>query len=195
MASVTRLERSRPGFVRLELDGAAWRELPIDAVVRAGVAEGVDLSRERLRTLARERRRSAGRAVAVRALSYRDRSSAELEQRLDRARVPLAVRRDVVAGLAAAGYVDDERYARGRARALAARAGGNTLIRDDLLRRGLDPALVERIVGDLAPERERAERVIAARGSGPATARFLARKGFGEDAVEAAQEEGVAPDT
>ena len=36
------------------------------------------------------------------------------------------------------------------------------------------------------PERERAQRLIAARGAGPATARELARRGFGEDAVEQA---------
>ncbi len=33
---------------------------------------------------------------------------------------------------------------------------------------------------------KRARRIISARGGGPATARYLARKGFGEDAVETA---------
>jgi hypothetical protein len=40
----------------------------------------------------------------------------------------------------------------------------------------------------------RAERVVAARGPGPRTARYLASKGFGEDAVEAALGAGFAND-
>ena len=53
------------------------------------------------------------------------------------------------------------------------------------LRAEIEPALAS-----LEPERERAVRVIARRGSGPATARLLAGRGFAEDAVEAA----VAPE-
>jgi hypothetical protein len=45
-------------------------------------------------------------------------------------------------------------------------------------------ALAEAL-GALEPERERAARAAAARPRGAATARWLAARGFGEDAVEA----------
>ena len=48
----------------------------------------------------------------------------------------------------------------------------------------MEPELVEEAVAGLEPETARAERIVASRGRSPATARFLARKGFGEAAVE-----------
>jgi hypothetical protein len=55
-----------------------------------------------------------------------------------------------------------------------------------------DPAAVEAALERLEPDRGRAERVVAERGGGVRTARLLARRGFGEDAVEAAAWHGVA---
>jgi hypothetical protein len=45
---------------------------------------------------------------------------------------------------------------------------------------------VKAALAGLEPEAARAERIVASRGRSPATARFLARKGFGEEAVESA---------
>jgi SOS response regulatory protein OraA/RecX len=89
--------------------------------------------------------------------------------------------------------VDDERFAHGRAAALAARGLGDAAIRYDLERERVDSELVENALASLPPERERAGRIVESRGPGPATARFLARRGFGEEVVEAAAE-GVAND-
>jgi hypothetical protein len=47
-------------------------------------------------------------------------------------------------------------------------------------------------IAALPPERERALRVVAARGTGLGTARELARRGFGEDAVDEALGSAVA---
>jgi hypothetical protein len=47
-------------------------------------------------------------------------------------------------------------------------------------------------VAALPPERQRARLVVAAQGTGLRTARELARRGFGEDAVEEALGEVVA---
>src|SRR6266511_748438 len=75
MAVVTALRAAGRGRVRVELDGQAWRVLPLEPVVRAGLAEGVELDRARLRTLARELRRACARparplrAVPARAAS------------------------------------------------------------------------------------------------------------------------------
>jgi hypothetical protein len=54
--------------------------------------------------------------------------------------------------------------------------------------------LVEEALASLDAEDARAQRIIAERGRGPRTARYLARKGFSEGAIEWASEEIVAED-
>ena len=69
-----------------------------------------------------------------------------------------------------------------RAEALAARGYGDEAIRHRLQAEGLP----EEAVGELEPETERARPLIERRGPGPRTARYLASRGFGEEALEAA---------
>jgi len=54
--------------------------------------------------------------------------------------------------------------------------------------------LAEAALLELEPEAERARRLVERRGPGPRTARYLAAKGFGEDALEAALGQGFATD-
>ena len=53
MAVVTALRERPRGRVDVELDGAPWRTLPADAVVRSGLLVGRALDRPTARTLAR----------------------------------------------------------------------------------------------------------------------------------------------
>jgi regulatory protein len=124
--------------------------------------------------------------TALRALRSRDRTAAELDARLRERGVTEHDRHDALEALARAGYVDDERFAHGRAAALAARGSGDALIRDDLERRGLAAELVEAALAGLEPERLRAEAVVSRRGNGPKTGRYLAARGFAGDVVAAA---------
>jgi regulatory protein len=174
------------------LDGEPWRTLPAEVVLRAGLDVGVELDRERTRRLRRELKRHEAMARAARALRSRDLSSAELEERLDRARVAPAARAETIDRLTDAGAVDDERFARARAQALAERGAGNLLVRHDLEKRGIAAETVEAAIELLEAETVRAARICAVRGAGPKTARYLARKGFSEDAIESACSEAVA---
>jgi SOS response regulatory protein OraA/RecX len=131
-------------------------------------------------------------ARAARFLRTRDLSAAELEARLDRARIAPAARAETIERLTEAGAVDDERFAQSRARALAERGAGNLFVRHDLEMRGVAPSAVEAAIELLDPESVRAARICARRGTGPKTARYLARKGFSEDAIETACTEGIA---
>jgi SOS response regulatory protein OraA/RecX len=185
VARVTAL-RERGGRVEVELDGARWRSVPLDAAARVGLRVGLELDRLRLRELRHELRRADAGARALRALRHRDLATAELDARLERAGFSEAERGTTVARLADAGLVDDARLAAARAEILAARGQGDAAIRWDLERRGIAPDEVEAALALLEPERERAFRIVTERGSGPATARFLARRGFDEDAVEGA---------
>jgi regulatory protein len=179
--TVTALRDDRRGRVAVELDGAPWRVLPVDVVVRAGISEGRALDRPALRELRRELRRAEALHVAGRALRRRDLSRRRLAERLERA-VPPTVVAESLATLEQAGLVDDERVARIRAESLAGRGYGDEAIRHRLRAEGLP----DEAVGELRPETERAGPLIARRGTGPRTARYLAGRGFGEEAVEAA---------
>jgi regulatory protein len=152
--------------------------------VRAGLSVGTELDRARVRTLARALRRERALAHAARALRTRDRTSAELDARLERAGFSGDVRSDAREVLARAGLVDDDRFARKRAKALAERGRGDAAIRWELERRGLPPEAVEAAVAALEPEHERANRL----GLGPAA---LARRGFSDDVVAFVAEVGI----
>jgi regulatory protein len=121
---------------------------------------------------------------ALRALRFRDRSIAELDTRLEQRGVAAAEREQALETLERIGYVDDERFARTRAEQLAARGSGDALIRYDLEGRGLAVEHIEAALAALDPERERAAEIADRRGRTVKTARYLASRGFGADAVE-----------
>jgi SOS response regulatory protein OraA/RecX len=123
--------------------------------------------------------------VATKALARRDFSERGLRARLERAGVEAAEAEAVLERLRDEGVLDDRRFGTNRAQALAERGKGDAAIRFDLDAQGL-PAEVDEALAALEPERVRAERIVARRGSGPATARLLAGRGFDQEAIEAA---------
>jgi regulatory protein len=194
MPTVTALRADRRGRVRVELDGTAWRTLPADVAVRTGLREGRLLDRPALRVLRRELRRSEALAIAARALRARDLSERQISERLERAAVDPTTKRESLATLSRAGFVDDQRVARARATSLADRGYGDAAIRDDLERKGVAQEIVDAALEALEPEADRAGRLVARRGRRPGTARYLAGKGFSGDAVEAVLGVGFAND-
>lgn len=122
--------------------------------------------------------------TALRALRSRDRSAAELAARLDERGVSAAEQAEALETLERIGYVDDDRFARTRAERLAERGSGDALIRHDLERRGLAAEHVEAALAALEPEGARAAGIVARRGPGPKTARYLASRGFAAEALE-----------
>jgi regulatory protein len=184
---VTALTPDRTGsHVLVELDGAPWRRIPVEIAVRVGLASHAELGRPELRRLRRELRRGEAIDAAVRALRHRDRSCAALRARLLGAGIAPWACEQALETLARAGVVDDERFARSRARVLADRGSGDALIEADLAAAGVSEPEAARTIGELEPERERAIRLAASRGESMATARWLARRGFADDAIEAA---------
>ena len=186
MPVVTALRAQGRSRVVVELDGSPWRTLGLEPVLRAGLSVGGELDRTAARRLRRELVRAEALGTAWRALRRRDLSEARLRERLERRGVAPVARDEALGTLARAGLVDDRRVAGERAAALAARGYGDAAIRWDLERQGVASELAEAALAALESEPERARRVVSARGVGPATARYLARRGFGEDAVESA---------
>jgi SOS response regulatory protein OraA/RecX len=190
---VTRLQARERG-VEVDLDGSRWRMLPVEVAVRAGLAVGRELDRPLARSVARELRRSRALAAAGRVLRAHDTSVHDLEQRLAQRSIPAAARAEAVATLQRAGILDDGRFAAARAAALAERGRSDAAIRADLESRGVPSDELRAALEELPPERERAARIVAEWGPGPATARRLAALGFGEDTVESALGGLVADD-
>lgn len=124
-------------------------------------------------------------AVATRALARREHSTRGLRERLLRAGVAGSEADEVLEELQRVGLLDDGRFARERARALAERGKGDAAIRFDLEHAGVGSDEVEAALAELDPERERAERLVERRGASAATARLLAGRGFDEAVVEA----------
>ena len=183
MATITALRETRTG-VAVALDGAPWRTLPVDAVVAARLGIGLELDRDRARTLARALRRHRAEQVALRALTRREHSRAALDARLARLGVTDADRREVVERAEGAGLVDDARFADRRAQQLAERGAGDLLVLDDLARQGIREEIARAAAAALEPEAERAARIVETRGVNARTIRFLASRGFSEEALE-----------
>lgn len=130
--------------------------------------------------------------LAARALRHRDRSTREVDDRLARAGVDDKERAETLETLARLGYVDDERYAAGRAAELARRGWGDEAIRLRLEEAGVGHTETEAALAALVPERERAAELVGRDGVSARTARRLLAKGFAEDVVADAVGENIA---
>jgi regulatory protein len=123
--------------------------------------------------------------TALRALKHRDLSAQELEQRLRAKGFEESERADALKTLERTGLLDDARFAEARARSLAARGAGDAAIRHALSVAGVAPHVADEALDGLEPEIERAGAIVARRGGGPKTARYLRGKGFSDDVVAA----------
>lgn len=128
------------------------------------------------------------RDIAARALARRDVSVSALKKRLDAGGVERDEIDRVVEALVRAGLVDDVRLARELSSSLADRGLGDEAILARLEAEGIGPEERAYALTMLEPEERRAVGVAereSARGPRRLAA-LLARRGFGEDAVEAA---------
>ena len=142
------------------------------------------LDRTLARSLARELRHERALGAAVSALRARPVSERRLRERLHGRGVRADAEAAAVATLSDAGFVDDERLARGRALALAERGWGDAAIEARLTGEGLSESHVAEAVAELEPEARRAAGLVA--GVPPRKAwALLQRRGFDAETVEA----------
>lgn len=186
MPRVTALRSVQPGRVLVELDGERWRIIPLDVAARSGLSIGLELDRERLRTLRRELRRGDAVAAGTQALARYDRSEQGLRGILERKGIGEREREEAIATLRRHGALDDERFAQARATALAERGFGDAAIAFKLEQDGIERQGSAAALAALEPERDRAVRLTVRRGASARTARWLAARGFAPESVEAA---------
>ena len=168
------------------MDGRRWRTVPAEVVLRAGLTPGVVLDRPVLRRLRTELRGAEALTLAARALERRDVSRGRLDARLAGAGLTQAERALALATLERSGLVDDGRLARARAEALAERGWGDAAIAARLEAEAVAPELVGDAIAGLAPEADRASLLVGGYADRGKAAVLLARRGFDEDAIEAA---------
>lgn len=169
------------------MDGEFWAELDAAVALERGLREGAAFSREELdeARVAGERPLAMGRALNL--LGYRARSEGEMRERLGRYGYGEGTAEVVVSRLLELGYLDDEEFARQKAREKARRYGPRR-VSADLLKSGVGREVAAGAVEEEFAGRSELEdaRSAAARryngGGSEAEARrvygFLARRGY-----------------
>ncbi len=179
--------RERRGRAKISVDGEFWAELDADVAVELGLREGAVFQPRELdeARVAGERPLAMGRALNL--LGYRARSEGEIRTRLARYGYAPATAEVVVSRLLELGYLDDEEFARQKAREKARRYGPRR-VSADLLKSGVGREVAAGAVEEEFAGRSELEdaRSAAARryngGVSEAEARrvygFLARRGY-----------------
>lgn len=197
-----------PDRVSVFIDGEFAFGLPALVAAAERLAPGVDLDDTRLASLLAQDETARATTASLAFLAYRPRSEREVRDRLrQKGYGPEAVE-GAIAKLREWRYLDDADFARRwvENRAIHRPAGGR-LIAQELQRKGVDRETVREALAEaeideraaaLEVARERARRLA---GEDPATARrrlaaYLARRGFGYDAVRPALDAvlGESPD-
>jgi len=140
-AEITDIRRCGPGMRRrcLVLDGDPWRDVPaaLIGVLSLSVADHVD--RDELAERIDSAERPLARERALRLLTARERSRAQLNQRLIDDGYGAETARSTVDDLERIGLVDDTRFAHSLARTMAnARGIGRSGIARELSQAGVD---------------------------------------------------------
>ena len=154
---ITGLEPQQRDSGRLNVflvDGSYAFALDGEVVAETGLEVGTALTEELRASLETAEHRSQARARALRFLGYRERSRAEVAQRLRQSDHPPALVEEVCDWLEGLGYVDDGRYAAAFARQKRAAGWGARRIAGELQRRGVGRAIAQQAAespgGDVA---------------------------------------------
>ncbi len=123
--------------------------------------------------------------AALRVLRHQDRSTTQVRERLEASGYASGELDAALETLVRTGVLDDHRFAALRASSLSERGAGDIRIRHELRRAGVPAEVRAEALELLEPEDERARRIVARRGPGAKTARYLHGKGFSEEAAAA----------
>jgi regulatory protein len=139
--------------VIVDVDGARFAAVPVEAAKELGLAKGTELDEARRARLAYLGDVEGAKRVALRLLALRPRSVQEMLRKLrERGHNPSAVA-EVVGRLEEQGLLDDAAFAEHFARVRSARGHGRGRLLSDLLARGVDRRVAERAIeGVLAAE-------------------------------------------
>lgn len=197
-------QRRNAERVNVHLDGEFRLALSREVVLRGGLRVGDEIDEARLKELEAEDLQWKAKQASLNLLSHRARSARELERRLARKDFPGDVASAAVEDLERMGLVDDAAFAESFVRdRVRLRPKGKRVLVQELRARGVDPDTAETAVGEvmagedvseLELARAAADRWKARAGEDRQSARrrlygYLARRGFGSDAIREVLEE------
>lgn len=143
------------------LEGEHVRWVSTDVLRELGVRSGDRADTRELLSRIEELEPRIARNRALRLLSARERTVAELEGRLCEDGYPDRLVKETVAALLSSGFVDDERYASLTARALVECRGlGRSRALRELTSRGVDEALALQALDQVAPVELESDRAL-----------------------------------
>lgn len=188
----------------IEVDGARFATVPVDAVQALDLKEGKKLSEDVVSKLSYAADVEASHRVALRLLASRPRAVNELLRRLrERGHNPSAVA-EAVGRLEEAGLLDDSEFAEHFVRVRASRGYGRSRLLRDLLARGVERRVAERAIDraldhegvdqsdqvrELAAKRARQLRHLPPETKKRRLLAYLERRGFrGREVMEVVEE-------
>lgn len=193
----------RPSCVRLAVDGRPFGIAAADAVAALGIAQGDELTPERLEQLSRLTDDEAAYRAGLTALGHRPRATADLGRRLVRSGHPPGSVKHALARLTTLGLLDDATFAANYVETRSDRGRGPARLLRDLRMLGVDSDLASAAIAAHWPDEEGpAEAALSlAMKRAPQLAHlerpvqrrrllaFLARRGFsGRVALDAARQ-------
>jgi regulatory protein len=196
MSEITKMTigRSRGKRVNVFLDGKFTFSLLAEVAVKEGLHVGQELSASRIKALAGSDHYHRCLNTALRYLSYRPRSEAEIRQRLQRHGFDSDCTEKVLAQLKEQGLVDDNAFARfwkDNREEFSPRS--QWLTRLELQRKGLDGETIEPIVGEVDDSASAYRAALSkARHLSPSDyqsfrhrlGEYLRRRGFGYEVIK-----------
>ena len=191
---ITSIERQpRRQRANIFIDGRFALALSLEVLAQAGLRPGDELNETRLEVLRQAEARHAAMAAALRLLSFRPRSEAELRQRLARRGTHPVLVDESIDRLRHSGLVDDEAFARSWVESRdQVSPRSRRLLAAELRGKGVARQIVQESLADL-DEEDAAYRAAARRARSLATlpyadfrrrlGDFLLRRGFGYETV------------
>lgn len=194
---IGRIARTKQGrFALFDESDAFLFSVDGETLLKSGVAAGTELDAAALEALRAQSETRRARERALTLLSVRDHAAGELYEKLRRSfEEPDAAA--AVAEMRRLGLLDDEKFARARARSLAQKNRSARAIRADLLAKGVDAQTAAQAAAGYAPDGVAACRALIEKsyrrkleaGRRDLVAAALARRGFSWGDIRAALDE------
>ena len=149
---ITELRLTRRGRYAVYLDGAFALAIGKDTLLDAGLRVGDHLDPDQLDALGSAELLHETQERALRLLSMRDHSAAELREKLIRS-APAAIAEAVVARMIGSGLIDDRRFAAAYLAYLREQKGmAGIRLRQELRRKGIDRAIIDEVIEEVEAE-------------------------------------------
>lgn len=186
----------RKGWTRVEFTDGESLELRREVFSEFGFGNGLTVTAEELQQALRQSHLRHGRAVALRFLRERPRSTLEIDRRLRRDDLPAEAIASVLEDLTRQGHLNDADFARAWiASRVDSRPKGRFLIRRELSEKGVAESVIDAALERAYPEEIDVARPVAesraARLAGEDWRTFrqklgahLQRRGFARDTIE-----------